>query len=392
LPIVKTKDEVKKSSAWTKEGKREREMSLLILPRPERVTMPAAILPRPDKKKFGGKVKKEIPPTVEKVESTDDVSPPEVAKVESPTDIVPPIESVAVVKETSSIEPPATPETKNSETETAALLLRLVNLLRNDEKALGNLKSLVDGLAPKESSDAVAEKIVPSEHIESTETSMSNNVPPSPPTPPSEDIPTAIVVESQTPDDAVELQPPAVVEITTEKSLKVVHPEIIVYPTRKSKDRSKSKERSHKHKSKHSKHSKDFIALISAAADSPTVPQGFTAVAAVDIVDEELTRDELWYHVPETKDHDDVDVSPTGVYTLQDLKNNAHRATGQVKKLYEPPPFPITKGKTLAPYDRGSGSTDAYDATFQKVDAKDDLGVMSKPKIDPPVVVCRVVV
>src|SRR5579862_7536240 len=53
LPIVESKGEMKMFSAWTKEGKREREMSSLILTRPEKITMPAAIYPRPTK--LGGR-------------------------------------------------------------------------------------------------------------------------------------------------------------------------------------------------------------------------------------------------------------------------------------------------------------------------------------------------
>src|SRR5437763_7277200 len=53
LPIVESKGKMKMFSAWTKEGKREREMSSLILPRPEKITMPAAIYPRPTK--LGGR-------------------------------------------------------------------------------------------------------------------------------------------------------------------------------------------------------------------------------------------------------------------------------------------------------------------------------------------------
>ena len=396
LPIARPKDEVKKSSAWTKEGKREREMSLLILPRPERVTMPAAILPRPDKK-IGLKVKKTTvenpPPQSEKVETAADTSPPKVEQLDSSVasvdssnvsvETLPPLTSsdspsgsAAVDTKDLAIEPP-TIGTKAS-ADAAQLLLQLVDLLRKDEKALGALKSLIDGDGvPPKSSPETADTVIPSERTETRGSSGSNSAPP---TPPVEAIPTT--VEYQPPPLVIETKPPPVVDFTAEQPGKPIHAEIIVYPTRKSKDHSKSKDRTvHKHKSKHPKHSREFIAQITAGADVPPVPQGFTAVAAVDIVDEELSRDDLWYHVPETNDQHDDEVSPKGVYTLYDLKTNPHRYYRPARKLYEPPPFPV-RGKLPVLIDARSGSTDAYDATFQKVDAKDDLGVTSKPKSD----------
>ena len=381
-------------------------MSLLILPRPERVTMPAAILPRPDKKKIGAKVKKttgeNTSPTMEKVETTDEISPANVEKIESSVapaehSIVPkdsavisshcfpvqiasssiPDPSTAIdAKDTPSIEPPTIG--MKAPVDAAQLLLQLVDILRTDGKALSALKSLIDGgLAPKSSSAAA--EIVPFEKIEASQTPAIHDTFS---TPPVEDI--AAAVESQPP-PATERKSPGIIEVPPEQPAKVVQSEIVVYPTRKSKDHSKSKEcTSHKHKSKHPKHTKEFIAQCIDGADVSPVPQGFTAVGtAVDIIDEELARDDFWYFVPETKDQHDDEVSPKGIYTLQDLKNHPRRG-GPVRKLYEPPAFPV-KGKLPFPIDGHSGSTEAYDATFQKVDAKDDLGVMSKLKSDPTV-------
>ena len=343
-------------------------MSLLILPRPERVTMPAAILPRPSKKieatfKHGTN---ESLPQVEKVETNDDVVAPAVEKLELS---FPEIESAVTPTETSSTEI-ATTRTMHSAPDAARLLLQIFDLLRVDEKALVTLKSLADGLGSKAKPET--EKMVKSEYMASTDISTSNDVIRAPP---EEDIARA-AVESRKPTGSLNLQASVVSGVVQvpEESPKVVQHEMVVYP-RKSKEHSKSKERSHKDKSKHSKH---FLTAINAETHASIVRPGFTAV---DVVDEELTRDDLWYHIPETKEHDDVDILPKRTYTLQDVKEYASRNARHVRKLYEPPPFPM-EGKIPFPINPLAGSAKAYEATFQKVDATDDLGVTSKPKDD----------
>ena len=180
LPIMTTPKEeiVKKSSAWSKEGKREREMSTLILPRPERITMPAAILPTPEELKKLGRKRKGVDKVVAVIDgdvvsgkggmSIVDGAPlvvptatiAEVVAHESlPSVIVNTLQMDQHIATEQSLPQPATArqhnqrasaptnEVSNAPSETTQLLLQLVNLLR-DEQALAALKSMLNNFDP----------------------------------------------------------------------------------------------------------------------------------------------------------------------------------------------------------------------------------------------------
>jgi hypothetical protein len=345
LPIAETKEEAKKSSAaWTKEGKRDREMSYLILPRPEKVTMPAAILPKPDKKH--GKKKSWEAPLSDK--------PSEPAKIEG---------SAAAP------EPPApvTAETSSAVVQTQAtsglnagqLLLQLVTMLRQDDSALSSLKAIVDGMsvstapppAPiqENKSEAIPSPQEPAQAIQPAEAAPAHSdkeVKPEIPAPIELQIPHP-VVEATIPSPpilAVDAKPPTPVEpvITPDKQEEVPDTtppveEIMIFPKKKSKShKQKHHDKSEKHKSK-SKHSHKKSSAATAAEKPVAAP-----VAASG--DEDLVREELWYHVDDPTDGGDESEIPRG-----ELKGKAvapadvNQRPHVVGKLYEPPSLHATK-------------------------------------------------
>jgi hypothetical protein len=442
LPIIETKDKVRKSSAWTKEGKREREMSLLILPRPERVTMPAAILPRPERKKTAHKPKREweIDDSVPIVEETtktfkeSDATTPvisvvnEVNPVTAETPTVNKMDDIPITESKTSIESLLTRAIveKDSSADTSLnagqLLLQLVTLLKADDRALVALGSIVNGLhspdvsssidqnkspvdVPKEISQPIDRTVVPTAGLQialhhNVEQSVKANIDGT-----LISLPEIDLHFNQSPETTAEFSgktPPVAADNPVEEA------EVIVYPKQRSKstkDKSKSKEKTYKSKTKHSKRSKDVLLStnhlgienyspqfppIHSSIDN--IPHGIVTPESAStniklLVEEELAREDLWYNVPDIPRDDELEnerYSAKGVYTLQDFKNAARRPSRSTGKLYEPPilfsikkspPKVVTKNMAA-----GAGSIKAYDQSFQKVDAVDDLNITSPPK------------
>jgi len=173
LPIIEKKED-KKSSVWTKDKKLEREMASLILPKPEKIVMPAAILPKPDTKVFAVKGKKAESPIVKKEED-------HIVEKES-------IKEKIVLEEESNVTKSAgLVEEDKFAVDAANFLVQLVTLLRDDPKALNltALKTMVDTIRPatastsdespvKESTEENLEKV--SKPIKSKEKSKEETV------------------------------------------------------------------------------------------------------------------------------------------------------------------------------------------------------------------------
>ena len=388
LPILESNDGVKKScAAWTKEGKREREMSYLILPRPEKVTMPAAILPKPDKI---GKRK-----TWESTTSDKPVAPGRLEErtaaphVERPTA---PVRADQAAPAVSSLD-------------AGQLLLQLVTLLRQDDAMLASLKSIVDGMAsssyhltgptqepkveasplsppvqepPKifsysESapirSDEKAEKPeingptkakIPLSDVEAKITPSPHEVTPSPTA-----LAQGIIVRHQT--DEMEKNPPP-----SEGEAIMAFPKTKI-KSHKSKERHEKDER-HKSKSKNS--SKERSVVV------PVTGQHVIADAGPSDQDD-LVREELWYfHDDGTEDADESYESPV----KRILKAKISSAVGNerphiVGKLYEPPRLhgsknPLKHAKDVRPpafakvADKSDGDTKVVEKVKPKTPAK----------------------
>ena len=346
LPILESKDEVKKScAAWTKEGKREREMSYLILPRAEKVTMPAAILPKPDKI---GKRKT--------WESTTSARPSEPGRAEGRT-VVPRVEGSTAPLRADQAAPVA------SSLDAGQLLLQLVTLLRQDDAALASLKSIVDGMAssshhpagPTQEPKVEAARLSPpvqerpivlryseSAHIRSDEKVETPEI-----TGPAEAKIPLSAVEAKIPPAPRDAKPvpsaPAprvVVRHQTDEMDKEIPPpegeEIMVFPKTKTKSH-KSKDRYDKdeiHKSKSKDSSKESSIVV------PVTGEHVIAAAPASDHDD-LVREELWYFCDDgTEDADEIAESPV----KRILKAKISAVVGNerphiVGKLYEPPRF-----------------------------------------------------
>lgn len=426
IHMVETKDEAKKSNNWTKEGKREREMSSLVLPRPERKAMTAAILPRPDKKV---KVKKE--------EERECISEYGKNNAKGKEDPFPVIESGKMDKIPTSVDMHATPSTDYSQSHRTAfsfepaqapaivstgsfdtsnaeqILLQLITLLRSDEKALSALKGIVNTLAPSDVLPATT-TVLTSTNITLPQPNTSRhsigNVDPIRVDPadqseagsPVEKPQQTLVAKSDPQPGLVEaLMKPSskfyddkVAEAnnspTTEEPGEVAVCPKLRYKLNRNTEKSKSNDKSHKFGSKdsnHSKHSSDtHVSRKLVARKSASIGSGKLAAAPFAVYDDNLTDDEFWYSIPDAAD-DDIQTetrSPKGTYTLEDLRRYCPRpVTG---RLYEPPSFsPFTKPPTnvveFQP-NPGTGALEAYNKTFQKVDAADDLGITSKPNVN----------
>ena len=434
LPIIEKKDEVKKSSSWSKEGKREREMSLLILPQPERITMPAAILPRPKKVGVntnmgsGGSVtndaaSKEADP-VNDVDFNEDT----IHSVGSVSGPIMNLISQANVSEFSvgdstsgSARTPAigVAEAPSSRPMDATqLLFQLVNLLRSDDKALHGFRSILNSLNPTVSANLKTAPPNPFKDV-----TMPDSVDTEPPTPSTvEDLVVDIsskfgigateetsvlgqvseigVVGSHS-NGKHQVDPVIETEDSTPAGSEAVACLKGGMKPALDRENSESKVKLYKLKSKYSKHMRDVP--MQANDDSivnpfsshipqfggTTFSQDYSATNAAvasicgAVVNDDLTREELWYAVPDNLDSDSFEGESSAwerVHTLQDLKKATppRYSTG---KLYKPPPFySIKKCPPKLVHSPGSGSTAAYNQTFQLVDATEDLGIVSRPK------------
>jgi hypothetical protein len=456
------KDEVSKSSAWTKEGKREREMSQLILPKPERVTMKAAIFPRSERKSaVKSHVKEARTATVDGdgnglvVQDADNsASTDESAEIAS-TALVEFSNNATSREATSTINNAITEQSSNQSAapqsqcnvpasvlestkfvppvpaatqDAAQVLIQLIALLRADDKALDALKSIVTGmsLAAVNSGTVVTEEPThvavgtsvktPVEMVQTVfKTSVAASVGPIIPTPAVSpiEISPEISVSLSTDDLGVPADATSSTVDTATVTEKLDDSAIIIRSrkTKTAKDKSKSKENSHKSKSKNrSKHEEDrsnrttdvtigFAPQIEPAAQSSSVEQFVKEPSAIveptvtvtpkkDVientpVDEELTREDLWYRVADVN-NDDLEISAKA--KLQDLKelpphhSTRHTKEKNRKRIAKTDESTATPIKSVTIGCHAGGSSEAYLRSFKLIDAVDDLGITSKPK------------
>jgi hypothetical protein len=415
LPITITPSEemVKKSSAWSKEGKREREMSTLILPRPERITMPAAILPTPEElKKLGKKrrgmgkvtavadldvgVVKEGFDIVESPSAVDvpDVIGEIVMSQSVPSVIVNALQMESATPQQNQTSTISTTSPSNAPFDSAQLLFQLINLLRDDQ-ALAAFKSVVNNFD--------------STKIHST-SSIPTQDPPMDPVPVNNDVITHVPVPigqgSSSVADFIK-EPINGVTAVERATASVEGPppteeEVILFPAKKTKStKDKSKDKSDKSKSKkRSKHPSESAshpalkdsAISQASPSDEMIPLSRPATTIDDLsLDAELTRDDLWYNIPEEEDKDELEVgrlSTNGTYTLQDLKSPRHRTPDKVGSYAVPAQSNkcsvVKKTPDVAvgsPVNHTTGAAEEYNRTFRRVDAGENLGIISKPKL-----------
>jgi len=426
LPIIEPKTEIKRSSAWTKEGKRKREMSTLILPRPEKVTWPAAIYHDADKRKIGlvKKIKTRLDAgaTEEKGQSNgvnsklsadiSEMTLGDVAKnVPTPSvEVFTAVSTVAPLSSSSSSDTPAEAPTTNiaptignlgENLDSAQLLLQLINLLRSDDKALNTLTTLVSAVkdTPSESTKSRSnEPSVPVKHPkdasdikqtpidtlpiiaiqceakpEGTNSAKSDNVLSE------ENMPKAGVEEAKVEEEALASQPA-----------------VLIYPAKKHKSHkhhSSSAERSHKAKTR--KLSREGNVSDNSEIRTRLDQEIFSASSIVaeplrqkkppieSSSDEDLAREGLWYSVSGGKNSPDFETdeqryTSTAVYRPHTVNEAGPTKSHPVRQTAARPNTATvsTEMKTKSIY---GGSNEIYERTFAKVDANDDLGVVSKP-------------
>lgn len=460
LPLVEQKMEVKKSSAWTKEGKRQREMSTLILPRPERVTMPAAIYPNAEKRKIGlirrvkpvsnelapqgdtseapkidtskeASAKAAAPTTIDEISRNNFSTTVNVFTVETSSDapIIPIATSTdsgaakvdPALNSTSTDSLPKTPDA-------AQLLLQLVNLLRSDDKALHTLTTLVNAVAPDAS--AVSVHKVTTHLQEATEPHPApvgddalskdrNNVrveapsfdPVAKPEKQQPQLPEPFVFEGEVRTPMVGTAPQ--IDSTDMKEIDISasqsEPPVLIYPMRKHPTHKYHPvERQYKSNSSKSSRSSKLLPesrntlstrelhkqrAFSTHVETRSAPcdqiRTIATVIRESLEDDDLAREDLWYNVPEGKraidfDSDEERYPASTIYTLEKLKK-----LPQSDKSYSsysrnipanPPVVNLTRAANSAfsksPF---GGSNETYERTFPKVDARDDLEIVSKP-------------
>ena len=314
-------------------------MSYLILPRPEKVTMPAAILPKPDK--FGKR---------KSWESTMSARPSENGKVEEST-AAPDVEGSDAPVRTDQYASAAGPLNAGQ------LLLQLVTLLRQDDAALASLKSIVDGIASSSQPPApltqelkveapplsppVREMSLILQNSESaprrsSETEGKPEIPD-----PTEAKKPPSGVEAKIPPPARDARPvpaalvkPIITQHQIDETEKEISPaeedEIMIFPKKKTKSHNPKdrhdKDEKHKSKSKHSsKESSGVVPLDDCVVVAPLAPE-----------DDDLMREELWYFRDGVAD--DADESPDkGILKPKISVAVVNERPHIVGKLYEPP-------------------------------------------------------
>lgn len=434
LPIVESKGEMKKFSAWTKEGKREREMSSLILPRPEKITMPAAIYPQPTK--LGGRNVRvtKADGTPEKGEKIFEERVITVLPVQTDsTPIEEPVTEPVVVEITPSKDPDeeSTPPQKPAEyppsvapattapLDAAQLLLQLVNLLRADDNAMGALKSIVNSLNPNAPTDATETKPVDPTHLITPSDVVAHGSRTQGFAAPTEKLVEVALKEHLvsrpvadvdatgsyvTKSPEVSGSPNREIEpISVDK--KPLHTTCVAHPL-KEHGSSKDKHKSHGNssKSRPKKHSKHTTVPVDSTIDTP-ISCPSTQVTRPTIPspkDEDLTSDEAWYQVPEAKPLDsDDEFAPRNSLKLEDIKSPSrpdpgflnHNPTGNADpqvnralKYHAAQEHRRTRMRSRSPPEKkGYGpvygsSEDAYRRNFPSVDAEGDLRIESAKK------------
>jgi len=402
--------------------------------------MPAAIYPRP--MKLGGKTvrvtevdgtlqKKEEP--VESIVSGNNVTVFPIRMDSTPNEIraadatVPEIVLPMVAEDNPSTD--ATPAASSSSRSTppqdaAQLLLQLVNLLRADDKALGALKSFVNGLdspTPTESAPEKRNKARSKLGDSNLAVSSFDNI--------------ALAKPDETVAREVSIEGHTIVPPTSETLVSSRQIDFPVRPTetnsemetngenksslittsvtsapkkhRSSKDKAKSHDKPHKSKSsRRSKHVTEtpIAEPISITSIPPTAPST-TPSSLVITKEDDLTSDEAWYQVPDPpRPHDsDAELSLPHNLKFADLRSpprtappgfnhnptaNANPRVNRALKHQAAQEHRKTRIRSRSPpQQKGYGnkygtSEDAYKRSFPVVDAKEDLGIESLPKAE----------
>lgn len=315
--------------------------------------MPAAILPKPDKKHCKKK----------SWEASLSDKPSEHVKIDgsapardSSAPVIPgPVTLAPVIEKPSPVVQSQAPSGLNA----GQLLLQLVTMLRRDDSTLASLKTIVDGMSrPTEpsptasmqelkaeavSSPPLAQEPAPAiqfAEVEPAESDKEEKL--ETPAAIKLQIPSPVVepILASPPDLAIHANPPAAVEsvITPDEHQKVPDStpavdEIMIFPQKKSKSHKHKHDKSEKHKSK-SKHSHKKSSA--APAEKPTI-----VVTASD--DEDLVKEELWYHVDDPTDGGDESEIPPGESKGKTAAVDVNQRPHVVGKLYEPPSLHATK-------------------------------------------------